>query len=151
MIGSHEKWLALRTRRLVDIIESAIITDSNTSGVKKIDFSNCENPYIIFIKNSVQMSALYACVWDETKTNYTDYQGYLCSNIKSVYVRLFDNYYTPSSPYRVYNFTLPTKVAGNYWITDNDYLGNVRNLINVEEENGQWKIVDETLCVSLNL
>ncbi len=41
---------------------------------------------------------------------------------------------------KIYNFTLPTKVAGNYWITDNDYLGNVRNLINVEEDNGRWKI-----------
>ena len=41
---------------------------------------------------------------------------------------------------KIYNFTLPTVVSGNYWITDNDYLGNVRNLINVEEENGKWKI-----------
>ncbi len=41
---------------------------------------------------------------------------------------------------KIYNFTLPTKIAGNYWITDNDYLGNVRNLINVEEDNGKWKI-----------
>ena len=41
---------------------------------------------------------------------------------------------------KIYNFTLPTKVSGNYWITDNDYLGNVRNLINVEEYNGHWKI-----------
>lgn len=41
---------------------------------------------------------------------------------------------------KIYNFTLPTKIAGNYWITDNDYLGNTRNLINVEEENGKWKI-----------
>ncbi len=41
---------------------------------------------------------------------------------------------------KIYNFTLPTKVAGNYWITDNDYLGNTRNLINVEAENGNWKI-----------
>ena len=41
---------------------------------------------------------------------------------------------------KIYNFELPTKIAGNYWITDNDYLGNSRNLINVEEENGQWKI-----------
>lgn len=41
---------------------------------------------------------------------------------------------------KIYNFTLPTKISGNYWITDNDYLGNVRNLINVEEENGKWKI-----------
>ena len=41
---------------------------------------------------------------------------------------------------KIYNFTLPTEIAGNYWIKDNDYLGNERNLINVEEENGQWKI-----------
>lgn len=41
---------------------------------------------------------------------------------------------------RIFNFVLPTKIAGNYWITDNDYLGNTRNLINVEEENGEWKI-----------
>lgn len=41
---------------------------------------------------------------------------------------------------KIYNFVLPTKVSGNYWITDNDYLGNTRNLINVEEDNGKWKI-----------
>ena len=41
---------------------------------------------------------------------------------------------------KIYNFTLPTEVSGNYWITDNDYFGNTRNLINVEEYNGEWKI-----------
>ncbi len=41
---------------------------------------------------------------------------------------------------KIYNFSLPTTIAGNYWITDNDYLGNTRNLINVEEYNGEWKI-----------
>ena len=41
---------------------------------------------------------------------------------------------------KIYNFSLPTKVSGNYWITDNDYFGNTRNLINVEECNGEWKI-----------
>ena len=41
---------------------------------------------------------------------------------------------------KIYNFTLPTKVSGNYWITDNDYLGNTRNLINVQEYEGKWKI-----------
>lgn len=41
---------------------------------------------------------------------------------------------------KIYNFTLPTEISGNYWITDNDYLGNIRNLINVEEYEGQWKI-----------
>ena len=41
---------------------------------------------------------------------------------------------------KIYNFSLPTKISGNYWITDNDYFGNTRNLINVEEYNGEWKI-----------
>ena len=41
---------------------------------------------------------------------------------------------------QIYNFFLPTKITGNYWITDNDYLGNTRNLINIEEYNGQWKM-----------
>ena len=41
---------------------------------------------------------------------------------------------------KIHNFTLPTEISGNYWITDNDYLGNTRNLINVEEYEGQWKI-----------
>ena len=41
---------------------------------------------------------------------------------------------------KIYNFQLPTEISGNYWITDNDYFGNTRNLINVEEYNGEWKI-----------
>ena len=41
---------------------------------------------------------------------------------------------------KIYNFSLPSEISGNYWITDNDYFGNVRNLINVEECNGEWKI-----------
>ena len=41
---------------------------------------------------------------------------------------------------KIYNFSLPTKVAGNYWITDDDRSGNNRNLINVEAENDKWKI-----------
>ena len=41
---------------------------------------------------------------------------------------------------KIYNFNLPTIISGNYWITDTDFLGNSRNLINVEEENGKWKI-----------
>ena len=41
---------------------------------------------------------------------------------------------------KIYNFSLPEKISGNYWITDNDYFGNTRNLINVEEYNGAWKI-----------
>ena len=41
---------------------------------------------------------------------------------------------------KIYNFSLPTKVSGNYWVTDDDKYGNTRNLINVEAENGVWKI-----------
>ena len=41
---------------------------------------------------------------------------------------------------KIYNFTLPKKVSGSYWVTDDDKYGNVRNLINVEAENGVWKI-----------
>ena len=41
---------------------------------------------------------------------------------------------------QIYNFILPTEISGNYWITDTDYLGNQRNLINVEEYQGHWKI-----------
>ena len=41
---------------------------------------------------------------------------------------------------KIYNFSLPNKVSGNYWIEDNDRYGNTRNLINVEADNGKWKI-----------
>ena len=35
-------------------------------------------------------------------------------------------------------FILPKKVYGNYWITDTDAFGNVRNLINVEAKGDDW-------------
>ena len=41
---------------------------------------------------------------------------------------------------KIYSFTLPSEISGNYWITDTDYFGNERNLINVEEYQGEWKI-----------
>ncbi len=41
---------------------------------------------------------------------------------------------------KIYNFSLPTKISGNYWIKDNDRNGNERNLINVEASDGRWKI-----------
>ena len=41
---------------------------------------------------------------------------------------------------KIYNFHLPTTVQGNYWITDLDNLGNVRNLVNVEEDDGAWRL-----------
>ncbi|MBR4618270.1 MAG: type VII secretion protein EssC [Bacilli bacterium] len=41
---------------------------------------------------------------------------------------------------KIYNFHLPTVIGGNYWITDLDNSGNVRNLINVEEDDGNWRL-----------
>ena len=41
---------------------------------------------------------------------------------------------------KMYNFFLPTKVAGNYWLTDDDRVDNNKNLINIEAEDGKWKI-----------
>ena len=42
---------------------------------------------------------------------------------------------------RLYNYTLPQEVKDNYWITDIDSFDNVRNLINIEEDNGNWVLV----------
>lgn len=39
---------------------------------------------------------------------------------------------------RLYSYILPKEVKDNYWITDIDSFDNVRNLINVEAENGKW-------------
>ena len=42
---------------------------------------------------------------------------------------------------RLYNYTLPKEVKDNFWITDIDSFDNVRNLINVEAEDGRWVLV----------
>ena len=42
---------------------------------------------------------------------------------------------------RLYSYTLPQEVKDNFWITDIDSFDNVRNLINVEAENGEWVLV----------
>lgn len=41
---------------------------------------------------------------------------------------------------KIYNFSLPNQISGNYWIKDDDRNGNERNLINVEASDGKWKI-----------
>lgn len=41
---------------------------------------------------------------------------------------------------RLETFTLPLEVSGNYWITDTDENNIKRNLINMEEFNGSWKL-----------
>ena len=53
----------------------------------------------------------------------------------------------------MYNYYLPTKVAGNYWITDSDRPDSSKNLINVEAEDGKWKIKSdfETKIMSGNM
>ena len=43
--------------------------------------------------------------------------------------------------YRLYSYMLPKEVKNNFWITDIDSFDNVRNLINVEADNGQWVLV----------
>lgn len=54
---------------------------------------------------------------------------------------------------KMYNYYLPTKVAGNYWITDSDRPDSSKNLINVEAEDGKWKIKSdfETKIMSGNM
>ncbi len=42
---------------------------------------------------------------------------------------------------KLYNYTLPKEVKDNYWITDIDSFDNVRNLINIEADNGNWTLV----------
>ena len=53
---------------------------------------------------------------------------------------------------KIYNFNLPAKISGNYWVTDIDSLGNVRNLVNIEEYEGEWRLKSnfETKIVSNN-
>ncbi len=41
---------------------------------------------------------------------------------------------------QIYNFLLPKKISGNYWITDIDSMGGERNLINIDSEKNNWKI-----------
>ncbi len=37
---------------------------------------------------------------------------------------------------KIYNFRLPKTITGAYWITDMDGLGNIRNLVSIEETDG---------------
>ena len=41
---------------------------------------------------------------------------------------------------RIYDLKLPSSVYGNYWIADKDEKKATRELINIEETNGRWKI-----------
>lgn len=49
---------------------------------------------------------------------------------------------------KISDLILPSKIKGNYWITDIDELGNEKNLINIEAYNNKWKIVsnNEVYC-----
>ena len=42
---------------------------------------------------------------------------------------------------KLYNYFLPKEIKDNYWITDIDSFDNVRNLINIEADNGKWVLV----------
>ena len=39
---------------------------------------------------------------------------------------------------RIYHYSLPKEVKNNFWITDIDSYDNLRNLINVEADQGKW-------------
>ncbi len=40
----------------------------------------------------------------------------------------------------IHSITLPLNVYGNYWLTEKDNRGNEKNLVNIIEENGKWKV-----------
>ena len=42
---------------------------------------------------------------------------------------------------KLYNYVLPKEIKDNYWITDIDSFDNIRNLINIEADNGNWTLV----------
>ena len=42
------------------------------------------------------------------------------------------------SKQKLINFTLPSKIYGNYWIRDLDDNGEEKNIINISEYNGKW-------------
>ena len=42
---------------------------------------------------------------------------------------------------RLYSYVLPREVKDNFWITDIDSFDNVRNLINVEADQGHWVLI----------
>ncbi len=41
---------------------------------------------------------------------------------------------------KIFKFTLPANINGNYWLSDEDKYGNKRSLVNIEEYEGYWKI-----------
>ena len=46
---------------------------------------------------------------------------------------------------RLNDMVLPENVSGSYWITDNEN-GRKANLINVEANDGTWKLVSNQVC-----
>ena len=47
---------------------------------------------------------------------------------------------------KIYTLSLPSNIYGNYWIQDKDDKGKIRDLINIEEEEGAWKITSNFEC-----
>lgn len=47
---------------------------------------------------------------------------------------------------KIYTLSLPSNVYGNYWIQDKDEKGKERDLINIEETDGAWKITSNFEC-----
>lgn len=51
---------------------------------------------------------------------------------------------------QMFSLTLPNKVKGQYWVTDIDEDGNVRDLISVEAVNGEWVVKSNKYVSVLN-
>ena len=53
-------------------------------------------------------------------------------------------------PKRMFSLTLPNKVKGQYWVTDIDDNGKVRDLISIEAIHGEWVVKSNKLVSVLN-
>ena len=43
--------------------------------------------------------------------------------------------------FQIYTITLPDRVKGQFWISDNDQSGKLRKLIGIEARNDEWYII----------
>ena len=51
---------------------------------------------------------------------------------------------------KLYSLTLPNKIKGQYWLSDNDNFGKPRNLLSIEAINNNWVIKSSELISILN-
>ena len=51
---------------------------------------------------------------------------------------------------KLYSLTLPNKIKGQYWLSDNDNFGKPINLLSIEAVNNNWVIKSSELISILN-